>query len=176
MTSALAMLSGCATMPGLSPELPPYELAFAASPDSAMRLFRVALEAERLPVDGPPAEGVRSMTSTFRVRQGGMGEAEIVIAGRARAEAAEGGTSSVSRLTIDATARDRGRSLMMTPEDARSPGVLVRTAHSINPNDREVLAVLTRLLDRLVASGAARSTRTAAEGQPTRSPLGADRR
>lgn len=154
MRGGVAVLMGCATTPAGSAGLPPYTLSVAASPDSALSLLRLALEAERLPVDGVGVEGAASLTSTFSVRRGGIGEAEIVISGRVRAEPTppHGGMSSI--LEINATARERRGMIAMSPEEARSPVAVRGNHHAINPNDREVLGILGRLLDRLSAGGA----------------------
>jgi hypothetical protein len=145
---------GCASAPSGSSGLPPYTLAVSASPDSALRLFRLALAAEHLPADGVGTDAVYSVLSTFTVRRGGVGEAEIIVGARAYAEPAlpQGGVSSI--LEINATARERRGMIAMSPEEARSPVGMSRDHHAINPNDREVLGILGRVLDRLTAAGA----------------------
>jgi GNAT superfamily N-acetyltransferase len=72
---ALAATVGCATSrPRL--QLPPYTLMSATTLDSYARSCE-ALDSARMTVDGAPAADADVVTSTFVVRRGGMGEAEI---------------------------------------------------------------------------------------------------
>ena len=116
-----------------------------------------ALDRAELSVDGAPVAAYNDvLSSTFVVRRGGMGEAEIRLMLRLRPEA-ESDSASVptTLLELDATARERGRMLTMSPEDARSPA-LSRTPHAINENDRETLGRIGRLVRLLEEGGFAR--------------------
>jgi hypothetical protein len=145
----LALIFGCASARAVSFPFP-MTLAVAAPPDSALRLVRAALLAEHLPVDGDSAASfVRTLSSTFRVRPGGLGEATIVLRFRATSDAPDG---SGARVEFEATAEERGRALSVGVDDARSPRRL-SGPHAINPNDREVHRQIAALLDRLATLG-----------------------
>ncbi|MBK8057791.1 MAG: hypothetical protein IPK33_07930 [Gemmatimonadetes bacterium] len=147
---ALAATVGCATSrPRL--QLPPYTLMSATTLDSARSLVREALDSARMTVDGAPAADADVVTSTFVVRRGGMGEAEIRLRVRLQREPADDARAGIV-LVVDATARDRNRMLTMSPEEMRSPR-MSRDPHPINENDRESLQRIARLLDLLKQRG-----------------------
>jgi len=144
---AVTLVAACASIPKSAP-LPPLSLATPVAPDSAIRLVLAALVAERLPVDGDSLQpGQRGLTSTFRVREGGLGQSIIVFRFRAALDPPEG-----SRISFDATAEERGRAFAVGIEDARNPRRL-NGPHELNPNDREVRQRLARLIDRLANLG-----------------------
>lgn len=147
--AGVVFVAGCMPGPRTSP-LVPANLAAAVTPDSALRLVRAALLAERLPVDGDSVVPyIRTLSSTFRVRPGGLGEATIVLRFRATADAPDG---KGARIEFDATAEERRRALSVGVDDARNPRRLVGP-HAINPNDHEVHQRIARLMDRLATLG-----------------------
>lgn len=151
--ATIAILVACLPSRGAPAELPPLRFATSLPPDSARALVLRALERAELPVDGAPvAAHVDVLASTFVVRRGGMGEAEIRLMLRLRPHDESDSTRApTALLELDATARERGRMLTMSPEDARSPA-LSRTPHAINENDRETLGRIGRLV-RLLEEG-----------------------
>jgi hypothetical protein len=101
-------------------------------------------------VDGTPIQaGLRTLTSTFRLRTGGIGESTIVFRFHAVVDESD---SLASRVTFDATAEERGRRMSVGVDDPRDPRQL-SGAHALNPNDREAQGRVARLLDRLAALG-----------------------
>jgi hypothetical protein len=146
--AGLMIVGGCAPVHSTPPVLP-MNFVVSAPPDSALRLVRAALRAEHLPVDGDSAASYfRTLSSTFRVRPGGLGEATIVLRFRATADSPDGQTA---RVAFEATAQEHPRALSVGVGDNRDPR---RSGpHEINPNDREVHQRLARLLDRLATLG-----------------------
>lgn len=147
---------------GPAPPLLPLDLHATFAPESALRVVAAALRAERLPVDGDSVgAGQRTLTSTFVVRPGGLGESTIQLRVRCLPEG-EG-----ARVALDATAEEKRRLLEVGMEDPRDPRRL-RGPHVVNPNDREVWQRIRTLLDRLaamgIAPGAAGSPRSGASG------------
>ena len=150
-------LASCLPSGSAPANLPPFLLVSPLPLDSARGIVLGALEQAELPVDGAPvAPHVHALSSTFVVRQGGMGEAEIRLMLRLRPDSPpDSAHPPATLLEVDATARERGRMLTMSPEDARSPA-LSRTPHAINENDRETLARIGRLVRILEERGFAR--------------------
>lgn len=149
---ALAVVSAC-----FSPRRPddtsaPRTLLAQIPLDSARRLLLLALEAEKLTVDGTPLPTGNVVTSTFTVRRGGVGESEIRLRLRLARDGVDGANIAATLLFLDATAREKNRLIAMSPEAARSP-TLRRDPHPINPNDREALGRIARLIQRLWESG-----------------------
>lgn len=143
----ILILDACASAGMRSPSPPPYLLVTSVPVDSARTTVLSALQHEALAVEGRPATDRNVLVTTFLVRRGGMGEAEIRLRLQLRPDAAaapEGGTT----LHLEGTARDVARRLLMSPEDARSPR-LSREPHPIQGNDRDSLQRIARLLDRL---------------------------
>jgi hypothetical protein len=111
------------------------------------------LAAERVSLEAAPVEGARTVRGSFVVRRGGVGEAEVFVTGRV----SPAGAAS-SRLELDVTVRERRRSIVIGAPDTRA-GTRPEVT-TVNPNDREILGVLTRVRERLVSAGAVRLGRT----------------
>lgn len=154
LLAPLAALPSCLSSRGAPADLPPFVLVAPLPVDSAQGIVLAALDAARLPVDGAPVTPpVRALTSTFIVRPGGIGEAEIRLMLRLRPDPSpDSARPSGTLLEVDATARERGRMLTMSPQDARSPS-LSRTPHAINENDRETLGRIGELVRILESRG-----------------------
>ncbi len=120
--------------------------------DSARTLVGAALSQEKLPLDGGALAGLDALSSTFVVRKGGMGEAEVRLAFRLSPDAATDARTSGVVLLLDAAIRDLRRTMLMSTEDARSPR-MTREPHPVQDNDRETLARIRRLEDRLQLLG-----------------------
>ena len=149
---ALALVSAC-----FSPQRPnatsaPRTLLTHVPLDSARRLLLLALEAEKLTVDGTPLPTGNVVASTFMVRRGGVGESEIRVRMRLARDGVDSAKIAATLVFLDATAREKNRLIAMSPEEARSR-TLRRDPHPINPNDREALGRIARLIQRLRESG-----------------------
>ncbi|MEO7964819.1 MAG: hypothetical protein ABIT38_13030 [Gemmatimonadaceae bacterium] len=155
-----ALIAACASARGTPADLPPFRYGAPLSGDSARTIVLAALDSARLQVDGAPLpSGRNTFSSTFTVRKGGMGEAEIQLMLRLRAPEANDSTlHALSILEVDATARERNRMLTMSPEEARQPG-RTRQTHPINADDRDALGRLGTFLRALERSGFARQGR-----------------
>jgi len=131
--------------------MPPHVLTVPLGPAAAQAALIDALSAEGLVPDGGAGADGGSLTTTFVVRKGGMGEAEIRLQLRLTSDGIPGSEGGML-LRIEATARDRNRMITMSAEEARSPR-LSREPHPINEHDRETLGRIARLVDRLSRAG-----------------------
>lgn len=154
LATGIAFAVACATARAHTGDLPPVSYTSTISIDSARALVTAAFESAKLPVDGgATVPRAPIVSSTFTLRKGGMGEAEVRIMARIREEeTGDSATKQQAVVDVDATARERNRMLTMSPEDARSP-VRSRETHPINANDQEALAKVSALLRALEARG-----------------------
>ncbi len=147
-----ASLPACATAGRVHASPLPHRFITTVPIDSAQALVGEALTREGLPRDGSPDATTTPITSTFVVRKGGMGEGEVRLTMRLSRDAVGDSLEPGVLLELDATIRDMRRMMLMSPEDARNPR-LGREPHPVQDNDRETIARIRKLEDRLQQLG-----------------------
>lgn len=152
----MTSFDACASAGTRRPSPLPHRFLIGVGVDSARALARAALTDEHLAVDGSSASGNNAMTSTFVVRRGGMGEAEVRLELRLSTDSPSDPPAGGVMLDLDATIRDLRRMMLMSPEDARSPR-MSREPHPVQDNDRETLGRIRKLEDRLQQLGFVRA-------------------
>lgn len=150
---ALALsASACVTTRGAGSAAFPHRLLLDLPSNSAGSLVDNALRLEGLSADGGRSARGGPIATTFVVRRGGMGEAEVRISLHLSADPSGDSATAGVVLVLDATIRDLKRMMVMSPEDARSPR-MSRDPHPVQDNDRETLQRIRRLEDRLQQLG-----------------------
>lgn len=152
----VASLGACASAGAVRPTPLPHRFLIPVGVDSARSLAGEALTQEQLPIDGSRGAGSGQLTSTFLVRRGGMGEAEVRLTLRLSTDTPSDPPEGGVILDLDATIRDLRRMVLMSPEDARSPR-MTREPHPVQDNDRETLGRIRKLEDRLQQLGFVRA-------------------
>lgn len=146
----------CVTTRGAPADLPPYTFTIPVPTDSAMRVLRVALEAEHVLVEPDAVAGARTLRGSFVVRQGGLGETEVFLTGRVSDD--DDILPPAARIELEVSVRERRRPIVMAPADVRTGGTRPEMT-TVNPNDKETIGVLVRIRDRLTSAGAVRAAR-----------------
>jgi hypothetical protein len=126
----------------------PHRLLRDLPTDSAASLVDSALRLEELAADGGRSARTGPISTTFVVRRGGMGEAEVRLTLHLSADPSSDSATAGVVLVLDAAIRDIKRMMVMSTEDARSPR-MSRETHPVQDNDRETLQRIRRLEDRL---------------------------
>jgi hypothetical protein len=154
--------SDCASLRAPTEDIPPLAMMVDASADSAMQLLVAALGSARLALDNGGRPFAGSMTTTYVVRNGGIGEAEVELRFRVEPEsgASPGGETAV--VHIHGVLRERPRRFGVgDPRDAQ----LRRDPQPIRGEDSEAMAPIRRIVRYLREAGARGSGRPESRGQ-----------
>lgn len=138
--------TACATTRVPASDVPPLTIAFPFPRDSARSLLLAAMQAERIPIDGGGDAPGSTVSSTYTVRRGGIGESSIRL--RFVIEPDEAGTTLIM---LEAIATDRVRSIVMTGD--RSQPAQRPEPRAVPASDLDALRPVQRLLRRLESSG-----------------------
>lgn len=136
--------TACATTHVPARDVPPLTMAVAVPNDSARALLLEAMRSERVPIDGNGHDG-SVVTSTYKVRRGGIGEAEV----RLRFLLATDDAGS-TLIEVEGISTERPRGIGAGDRGAAAQRAQAR---EIPPNDLEALRPLQRILRRLEAAG-----------------------
>ncbi|MBC7894603.1 MAG: hypothetical protein H7066_04270 [Cytophagaceae bacterium] len=147
LASCAALLDACATTRIPARDVPPLTVAFPVGVDSTRALVLGAMRAAQLPIDGGGSDpSARTISSSYTVRRGGIGESAV----RVRL-ALEPDGATVTLVAIEAVATDRGRSLSVGAD--RNAPVQRPSTREVGGNDIEALRPVQRLLRQLESLG-----------------------
>jgi hypothetical protein len=142
---------GCASLRAPREDVPPLTLVVDVASDSATGLLAAALQSAGIPLDngGKPFAG--SMTSTYRVRQGGLGQAEVELRFRVEPDGSRGQQPAASRIEVHGVLRETPRRFGVG--DAREAQNR-RDPQPIRAEDAEAMGPIRRMLRYLREAGA----------------------